>query len=115
MLLFVFIFVLLFQTTKKTPVMQIVPFSQHVEIFNQELTIMGTAEIVWGEDGREFGAITFTSIGVNGYSEELKEVVFTAVIPVKDLSHKALLELENALIDQHGYEIMETLAAEIAA
>ena len=95
--------------------MQTVPFNQHVEVFGQELTVIGKVEIVRGEDSREFGAVTFTSIGVNLYSQDLKEVVFTSPVPVKDLSHRALLELETALIDQCGHEMWETVAADIAA
>lgn len=95
--------------------MQIIPFSQHVEVFGQELTVIGKVEIVRGENGREFGDITFTSIGINGYSQELKEVVFTCPVDIRSLSYKAIMELENALIDQKGHELWETLAAEVAA
>jgi hypothetical protein len=94
--------------------MKTVPFNQHVEVFGQELTVIGKAEIVWGENGREVGAITFTSVGVNGYSQELKQVVFTCPINIREMSYKAVLELENALIDQHGEEIIETLANSVA-
>lgn len=88
----------------------IVPFTEKVEAFGQTLTVIGKAEIVDGDEGREFGEICFSTIGVTGYSEDLKEVVFTLPISVKELSYKQLLELENALLDQCGYNIFETLA-----
>lgn len=88
----------------------IVPFAEKVEVFGQTLTAIGKAAILNGDEGREFGEIWFTAIGVCGYSEDLKEVVFTMPIMVKDLSYKQLLELEHALVDQCGYNILETLA-----
>jgi hypothetical protein len=88
----------------------IVPFASQVEAFGQTLTVIGKASITDGDEGREFGDIEFTAIGINGYSEKLKEIVFTLLVNVKDLSYKQLFELETALVDQCSDSIFETLA-----
>lgn len=88
----------------------IVPFTEKVEVFGQVLTVIGKATIEHGEDGRKVGLVEFTTIGVTGYSEGLKEVVFTFPIRVRDLSYKQLLELEYALADQCSESLFETVA-----
>jgi hypothetical protein len=87
-----------------------VPFTEKVEVFGQTLTVIGNACIHNGDEGREIGEIEFTSIGVCGYSEDLKEVVFTLPIKKAELSYKQLYELEVAVVDQCGHNIFETLA-----
>lgn len=98
-------------TVNKTTV---VPFTKHIEVFGQTLTATGSASIVWGDDGREIDTVEFYTLGVVGFSEERKEIVFSLPVNIKNLSYKQMAELENALIDQHAYEIIETVAAQVA-